>query len=422
MNGETGTGRSTGSGGARAGALRAVRATERAVRRRRRRAAAALVLCLALAPALLPAAAAQAAPYAAAHARYASAQVPYASAPYAAADGKPTVRLSAKEAGKGGSVTVTGRGWRPKALLTLLICGQNMIGGTNACANGDGRAVTTDTRGAFRRKLPVAEPPKPCPCVVHVATVTGAAADAEAPFKVAGHPVAPLPKERTGGRLAVVTQPRLTGSSNLLTWFGAPAQRELRVTVGNLGSAPAKDPVFQVGTSHGVFAPQWAEQQWRGTVPAGKKAEVRLPVELPAGAHGDYLVSLKYGGKVLVEQPWGVGRPWGVTLFWVLLCVVVPTAVFRIGMAVVDRVRPHLPGRDHGRSAGRPRPAGRTRAAGRPPGAAGTGKRIRNRTARERAGDGTGTPDDSAALPWFTPDTAPSTTTSTERPTSKGSA
>ncbi|WAU16674.1 hypothetical protein STRTU_004335 [Streptomyces tubercidicus] len=364
-------------------------------------------------------------PSAAAHAAPAPYTAPYAapSAPYATAtDRTPTIRLSDKEAGKGGTLTVTGRGWRPKALLTLLICGQNMIGGTNSCANGDGRAVTTDTRGAFRRKLPVAEPPKPCPCVVHVATVTGAAADADAAFTVAGHPVAPLPKEPTGGRLAVLAQPRLTGNSGLLTWFGAPAQRELRVTVGNLGSAPAKDPVFEVGTSHGVFAPQWAEQQWRGTVPAGKKAEVRLPVELPAGAHGDYLVSLKYGGKVLVEQPWGVGRPWGVTLFWVLLCVVVPTAVFRIGMALVDRVRPHRPGVGGGRSAGRTPPTGRTHAAGRPPGAAGTGKRIRSRTARQRATDDPGTPGDSAALPWFTPDTAPSTTTSTERPTSKGSA
>ncbi|MFG2098313.1 hypothetical protein [Streptomyces sp. NPDC048612] len=368
-----------------------------------------LVLCLGLAPALPPAAAAQAAPHAT------------DSAPYAAtAAGEPGVRLSAKEAGKGGTVTVTGSGWRPRALLTLLICGQNMIGGTNSCANGDGRAVTTDRHGAFRRALPVAEPPKPCPCVVHVATVTGAAADAEAPFKVAGHPVAPLPEERGGGRLAVLAQPRLTGSSGLLTWFGAPPQRELRVTVGNLGSAPATDPVFRLGTSHGVFAPVWEEQQWRGTVPAGKKAEVRLPVELPAGAHGDYLVSLKYGGKVLVEQPWGVGRPWGVTLFWVLLCVVVPTAVFRIGMALVDRVRPHRPGRRRGRSAGRTPPG--THAARRPHRAAGTGERIGSRTSGERATDGSGTPGDSAALPWFTPDTAPSTTTSTERPTSKGSA
>ncbi|MFD8549475.1 hypothetical protein [Streptomyces sp. NPDC059649] len=312
-----------------------------------------------------------------------------AASPAEAPGGHPTVRLSEKEAGKGGTLTVTGRGWRPRALLTLLICGQNMIGGTNSCANGDGRAVTTDPDGTFRRRLPVAEPPKPCPCVVHVATVTGAAAAADAAFKVAGHPVAPLPRERTGGRLAVLSPPRLAGSSGLLTWFGAPPQRELTVTVGNLGSAPARDPVFQVGTSHGVFAPRWEEQQWRGTVPPGKKAQVRLPVELAAGAHGDYLVSLKYGGKVLAEQPWGVGRPWGVTLFWVLLCVVVPTAVFRIGMAVVDRVRPHRP-------AGHARPRFRTR-----------------RTTP--AGD-------SAALPWFTPDTAPSTTTSTERPTSKGSA
>ncbi|MFI9050068.1 hypothetical protein [Streptomyces sp. NPDC053427] len=332
---------------------------------------AALALCAALALALLPAA---------------------ANATAAAADGRPSVHLSQKEAGKGGTLTVTGRGWRPKTLLTLLICGQNMIGGTNACANGDGRAVTTDAHGAFHRSLPVAEPPKPCPCVVHVATVTGAAAAADAAFKVAGHPVAPLPKESTGGRLTVLAAPRLAGSSGLLTWFGAPPQRDLVLTVGNLGSAPARNPVFQVGTSHGVFAPEWEDQQWRGTVPAGKKAEVRLPVELAAGAHGDYLVSLKYGGKVLVEQPWGVGRPWGVTLFWVLLCLVIPTAVFRIGMAVVDRVRPR-------------RPAAATR-------------HRRHRTARRSVTRDAG---ESAALPWFTPDTAPSTT-STERTPSKGSA
>ncbi|MFE2228717.1 hypothetical protein [Streptomyces kronopolitis] len=332
----------------------------------------------------------------------------------AAADGTPVVRLSAKEAGKGGSLTVTGRGWRSGALLTLLICGQNMIGGSNSCANADGRATTTDAHGAFRRKLPVAEPPKPCPCVVHVATVTGAAAAADAPFTVAGHPVAPLPREATAGRLAVLAPPRLTGSSGLLTWFGAPAQRELTLTVGNLGTTPARDPVFRVGTSHGVFAPQWEEQQWRGTVPAGKKARITLPVELPAGAHGDYLVSLAYGGRTLVEQPWGVGRPWGVTLFWVLLCVVIPMAVFRIGMALVDRIRPHRPDRSAAHAAGRP-PGTRTKDR--------TNRtNSTNRTAHDGSTDGPGTPGDSAGLPWFSPDTAPSTTTSTERPTSKGSA
>ncbi|WKX74250.1 neocarzinostatin apoprotein domain-containing protein [Streptomyces sp. XD-27] len=257
----------------------------------------------------------------------------------ARADEGPTAEVSVPEAGAGGTVTVRGSGWRPGALLTLLICGQNMIGGTNSCANAHGRAVTTDADGSFSRRLPVADPPKPCPCVVHVATATGEPTSADAPFKVAGHPVAPLPEDSGGERLSVLSA-RLDGSSGPLTWFGAPPRRKLVVTVGNLGSSPARNPLFQIGVSHGVLAPEWADQRWRGTIPAGRKVQVKLDVELSAGAHGDYRISLRYGKKTLVEQPWSVGRPWGVTLFWVLLCVVVPAAVFRIGMAVVDRVRP----------------------------------------------------------------------------------
>ncbi len=267
-----------------------------------------------------------------------------ASAAAPAAEG-PKVELSKSQAGTGGSITVSGTGWRANALLMMLVCGQSstergVIGGTNSCANADGRAVTTDAKGRFSKKLPVAEPPEPCPCVVHVATVTGAKAEANAPFLVAGHDVEPLPKQDSGGRLSVLTDTRLDGSGGLLTWFGAPPSRRLVFTVGNVGTAAVKNPVFQVGTSHGVFAPQWEEQQWRGTIGPGRKARITLPVELTAGAHGDYTVSLKLGGKVLAEQPWGVGRPWGVTLFWILACVVVPGALFRIGMAVVDRIRP----------------------------------------------------------------------------------
>jgi hypothetical protein len=267
--------------------------------------------------------------------------------PAGAAD-RPVVELSRAQAGTGGSVTVTGSGWRPRALLTLLVCGQAepsraVTGGTNSCANADGRAVTTDAEGRFRRELPVVEPPVPCPCVVHAATVTGAGAEADAVLQVAGHAVEPLPADRAGGRLSLLADTRLRGSGGLLTWFGSPPARTLVVTVGNVGTSPVKDPVFQVGTSHGVFAPQWQDQRWRGTIRPGGKARIELPVELASGAHGDYTVSLKYGGKVLAEHPWGVGRPWGVTLFWVLVCLVVPAALFRAGLAVVDHARPRHP-------------------------------------------------------------------------------
>ncbi|MFH8609564.1 hypothetical protein ACH4D5_19015 [Streptomyces sp. NPDC018029] len=369
--------------------------------------------------------------------------LPQTNAAAATAADKPTVKLSTSEAGKGGSVTVRGEGWRPDALLMMLVCGQSapgkgVIGGTNSCANSEGRAVTTDKNGTFDKKLPVAEPPEPCPCVVHVSTVTGEKQQVDAVLKVAGHPVKPLPRQAGGGKLSVLTDTRLEGSSGVLTWFGAPPQRTLEFTVGNVGSAPVKDPVFQVGTSHGVFAPEWEEQQWRGTIAPGKKAQIKLPVELAAGSHGDYLVSLKFGGKVLAEQPWGVGRPWGVTLFWILLGVVVPAAVFRIGMAIVDRLRPnrrrvsrggrHRTGRRlaeltrrlpqlrlpqgavdadrrKARAPGGPRashaaPTPRTKPAGGPGAAGGSG------APGSGAQDGTGG-SPTASLPWFTPDTDP---------------
>ncbi|WP_030324948.1 hypothetical protein [Streptomyces sp. NRRL B-3229] len=311
----------------------------------------------------------------------------------AAAADRPSVQLSKSQAGTGGSITVSGSGWRGRTLLMILICGQavpsrGVPGGTNSCANADGRAVTTDAKGGFSRKLPVSEPPVPCPCVVHVATVTGAKAEADVIFQVAGHAVEPLPADTSGGRLSVLTDTALKGSSGLLTWFGAPPARTLVFTVGNVGTSDVRNPVFQVGTAHGVFAPQWDEQQWRGTVKPGGRARIELPVELSAGAHGDYTVSLKYGGKVLAEQPWGVGRPWGVTLFWILVCLVVPAALFRTGMAVVDRVRP--------------RPAGGVRHRGvRLPELALRLPGFKPSTAAHAA------PPSTSTLPWFTPDADP---------------
>ncbi|MFF8504928.1 hypothetical protein ACF07L_30350 [Streptomyces anulatus] len=349
-----------------------------------------------------------------------------------AADGDgPAVSLSKKEAGKGGEITVSGSGWRAEALLMLLICGQStpergVVGGTNSCANADGRAVTTDKKGAFSKKLPVTEPPKPCPCVVHVATVTGEQELADAVFTVAGHPTADLPEQTGDGKLAVLATTRLEGDSSLLTWFGAPPARRLVFTVGNLGSAPVKDPVFEIGTAHGVYAPQWEERQWRGTVAPGAKAQIKLPVELSAGAHGDYQVSLRYGKKVLAEQPWGVGRPWGVTLFWVLLCLVVPAAVFRIGMAVVDKVRPRPAGSHRTRTR---TPATRRRPKRRGGTGTGTGRdattapgetTARGATSEATPNAATSTDATTAVLPWFTPDSAPSE--NRPRPTTKGQA
>ncbi|MFB0628633.1 hypothetical protein [Streptomyces sp. AB3(2024)] len=315
-----------------------------------------------------------------------------AAAPAAADTGKPAVALSLQEAAKGTEIAVDGTGWRARTMVMLLVCGQNMIGGTNSCANADGVAVAVGDDGHFAARLPVVAPPKPCPCVVNVTSVNGDQSTVAVPLKITDHPVADLPAESGTARLAVLTGVRLTGDDGVLTWFGAPPGRKFRVTVGNLGSAPVKDPVFQLGTAHGVFAPTWEEARWKGTIAPGGKAEVALDVELPAGAHGDYAVSLKYGDTVLATQPWGVDRPYGVLLFWALLLLVIPTALFRLGMALVDKVRPRTaaPG------------AGRRHAA-----SAVTARLPRIPGVRERAPAGPPPAGPAPVLPWFTPEPQP---------------
>ncbi|WP_329384735.1 hypothetical protein OG625_23880 [Streptomyces sp. NBC_01351] len=360
--------------------------------------AAALAACAACALALLPA------------------------APAAAEEGKPTVALSLQEAAKGTQLTVTGTGWRPKSLVMLLVCGQNMIGGTNSCANADGTAVSVADDGHFTAQLPVVAPPKPCPCIVNVTSVNGDQSTVAAALKITDHEVAELPAESGTARLAMLTGVRLEGEDGVLTWFGAPPTRKFKVTVGNLGSAPVKDPVFQLGTTRGVFAPLWEEARWKGTIPPGGKAEIALDVALTAGAHGDHTLSLKYGETVVATQPWGVDRPYGVLVFWGLLLLVIPAALFRIGMAVVDKVRP------------RETPAG-GRHRGVPPEspAAVTTRLPRIPSLRGPARAASGPPEPSpqtttAVLPWFTPDSAPGTAQQSARqsapsedhPTTKG--
>ncbi|WP_442815213.1 hypothetical protein [Streptomyces sp. NBC_01298] len=343
-----------------------------------------------------------------------------AAAPAAADDGaKPAVALSLKEAAKGTQMAVTGTGWRAKTMVMLLVCGQNMIGGTNSCANADGVAVSVADDGHFSAQLPVVAPPKPCPCVVNVTSVNGDQSTVAAALKITDHPVADLPAEGGTARLALLTGVRLKGEDGVLTWFGAPPGRTFTVTVGNLGSAAVKDPVFQLGTAHGVFAPTWEEVRWKGTIPPGGKAEVSLDATLTAGAHGDYTLSLKYGETVLATQPWGVARPYGVLLFWGLLLLVIPAGVFRIGMAVVDKVRPR---------AGLSALGGRHRGHGPDPAAAVTARLPRIPAVRgparapvrgplARSAPSAEPPQTTtAALPWFTPDSAPGTNAPSDAP------
>ncbi|WP_052434822.1 hypothetical protein [Streptacidiphilus melanogenes] len=258
-----------------------------------------------------------------------------------AASGPIVVPLPAA-ARPGTTTTVGGSGWPASTLLTVLICGQNAVAGTDDCANDAGRAVTTDAQGRFTQQLNVENPPEPCPCVVHVTTVLGGTQSADAPFDVIGAPVKPIPPNAAGSGQLHVLSASLTGESNPLNWWGAPPSRTLRVIVTDLGAAPVANPEFQLGTWHSVLAPEWSAAPWQGVIQPGQKVEIDLPVEFGSGASGTWFAALRYQGRDVASAHEKLPVAWGVYLFWILLGVVVAVGLYRIGMAVLDRVRPDV--------------------------------------------------------------------------------
>lgn len=258
----------------------------------------------------------------------------------AATGGGAVVSASPASAAPGTQVTVSGAGWPASALITVLLCGRNMVDGTEDCANANGHAVTSDSRGGFATSLAVVLPPKPCPCVIHTTTVTGPKITKDLPYTVTGAEVVPLPAGPVGAGHLVLLSAELTGDSGVMNWFGAPAGRTLRVTVANMGVGTVTDPVFRLGLDHSVFATDWTDYRWNGVLASGSKQDIDVPVDFPSGASGRYQVQLRYQESSLAARQVDLPRPWGVVAFWVLLYVVVAVGLFRIGLAVVNRYRP----------------------------------------------------------------------------------
>ncbi|WP_165845330.1 neocarzinostatin apoprotein domain-containing protein [Streptacidiphilus pinicola] len=258
-----------------------------------------------------------------------------------AASGPVVVPLPAS-AKPGDTTAVSGSGWPASALLTVLLCGQNAVAGTDDCVNDAGRAVTTDASGRFTQALNVETPPQPCPCVIHVSTVLGAPESADAPFEVVGAPVKPIPPNAAGNGQLHALSASLTGDSGLLNWFGSPPSRTLRVIVTDLGATPVANPEFQMGTWHSVLAPEWSAAPWQGVIQPGQKVEIDLPVQFGSGASGRWSVALRYQGQDFASAYEDLPVAGGVYVFWTLLGLVVAVGLYRIGMAVLDKVRPDV--------------------------------------------------------------------------------
>jgi hypothetical protein len=232
-------------------------------------------------------------------------------------------------------VAVTGTGWPAGSGITAFLCGNNFLNGTTDCdLTGGGQAIATRD-GTFQLTVDVALPPKPCPCVIHVAT-TADPGTIDAPVVVVGASEAPPAKDATSRSLDVVAT--VTGRGPWTAYFGGSAQRELTLTLTNTGVQPLINvPVtLSLGKGEDTAEPLvglGGETLLIPDIESGRTIVVTQDFEIDAPSFGTYTVKGTFVGldSVTIDgTPQVPGDltffattftfPWGlVILLWLVL-------------------------------------------------------------------------------------------------------
>ncbi|MEV0898818.1 hypothetical protein [Actinoplanes sp. NPDC049802] len=230
--------------------------------------------------------------------------------PATALAGGLVARLSVTEAAPGDKIRVTGEGWEPAQLLQFVTCGEGGVTGSAACDTRASMATPVRQDGTFVVDLIVGEPPKACPCVIHVAAVQG---DADAvvnlPITITGHASGQIPRTADPVRELVVQDARLTGGT-VAAWFGAPDRLLLVYTIRNPSPSTLVDATAQVRLGGGGDDNVFHRARITDLGP-GQSRTLTVPVELPLAAFGQYVVTADVSGLAQARlthdaYPWGL--------------------------------------------------------------------------------------------------------------------
>ncbi|GIE36948.1 hypothetical protein Ait01nite_099930 [Actinoplanes italicus] len=236
-------------------------------------------------------------------------------------------RLSVSEASPGEQIRVTGEGWEPHQLLQFVTCGEGGVTGSGACDTRGALATPVRGDGTFVVDLTVGEPPRACPCVVHIAAVQGDTdATVNLPITLTGHAVGQIPKGADPVRELIVQDARLTGGT-AAAWFGAPDRLTLIYTIRNpttstLAGATARARLGGGGDDNVVH-----QQQIAGLGP-GQSRTLRVPIEIPLAAFGRYVVQVDVSGLAQARITLHA-YPWGLLLINVLGLILIAWGVSR---------------------------------------------------------------------------------------------
>jgi hypothetical protein len=294
---------------------------------------AALLAASALLPAAGPAAAAPATAGPIPAARVATGPAPAGPVTtyrHARADGL-SVTLSSQLIVSGDVVHATGANWPAGQLIQLVTCGELGVNGSGGCDMRAAVATTVRADGGFDIDVVIGDPPKPCPCVLHVAMVgAGGNGHVDAPLDIAGHARGEVPP--TGVRVArlEVVGARLTGGNGFTAWLGGEQRRTLVYTVRNPGPEPVRDLPLTVLVGKGGGGDPAAVPD-SGELVAGQTRTYEVEVTIPFAAFGRYAVRADLGGLAPASVPHDA-YPWGLLLANVL-------GLLLIGWGVARRLR-----------------------------------------------------------------------------------
>jgi fluoride ion exporter CrcB/FEX len=236
-------------------------------------------------------------------------------------------RLSATEAAPGEKVRVTGEGWEPHQLVQFVTCGEGGVSGSAACDTRGALATPVRKDGGFVVDLVVGEPPKACPCVVHIAAVQG---DADAvvnlPITLTGHAVGQVPKSADPVRRLIVQDVRLTGGT-AAAWFGAPDRLTLIYTIRNPTTSTLVNATVQArlggGGDDNVF-----HRETISDLGPGQSRTLQVPVEIPLAAFGRYVIEVDVSGLAQARVTYQA-YPWGLLVVNVLGLLLITWGVWR---------------------------------------------------------------------------------------------
>jgi hypothetical protein len=221
-----------------------------------------------------------------------------------------TASAGAPSARPGAALRVTGAGWPAGQLLQLVTCGELAMTGSGACDMRAALATPARADGTFSVDIRVGDPPRPCPCVVHVALVgTGASGHVDVPLDIPGHASGPAPTATSTLARLDVTRIGLGGRPSWTEWFGARAERTLVYEVRNPGAQSLRELPLNVRVGKGGGDPTAAPRS--GEIRPGETREYRVPVTIPFAAFGRYQVRADIAGLGTASvhhdaYPWGL--------------------------------------------------------------------------------------------------------------------